>query len=121
MGNNSSNTSRLKTQPESTGKQSPLWDAWKAGCSSRRGVSHVFMVFYSQIKQSAKEILVQNLQRVIETLSLISGQAMTLNQSLNWSRGGEVIYETLIEAENAKSPVSALGFSLCYSGGFESR
>lgn len=39
---------------------------------------------------------------MIETLSLISGQAMTLNQSLNWSRGGEVIYETLIEAENAE-------------------
>lgn len=75
----------------------------------QESVSHVFMVF-SQIKQSAKEILVQNLQRVIETLSLISGQAMTLNQSLNWSRGGEVIYETLIEAENANSPVSARGF-----------
>lgn len=121
MGNTSSNTSHLKTQPESTGEEGPLWDAWKAGCSSRRGVSHVFIGFYSQIKQSAKETQVQNLQRVIKTLSLISGQAMTLNQPLNWSRGGVVIYEILIEAENAKSPVSALGFSLCYGGGFEIR
>ena len=46
---------------------------------------------------------------------------MTLNQSLNWSRGGVVIHEILIEAENVKSPVSTLGFSLCYSGGFDIR
>ena len=51
----------------------------------------------------------QNLQRVIKTLSLISGQAMTLNQSLNWSRGGVVMYAILIEAENAKSPVADQG------------
>lgn len=56
MANTSSNRSYLKTQLDSTGEKGPLWDAWKAGHSSRKGVSHILMGFYSQIKESAREM-----------------------------------------------------------------
>lgn len=66
-----------------------------------------------------------NVQRVIKMFSRIPGQAVTLNQSLNWwwwwGRCRVIIYEILIEAENVKGPVSSLALPLCYSGGFEVR
>lgn len=44
--------------------------------TARKVISHVFMGFDSQIKQSAKEMEVWNLQRVIKMFSLIPAQAV---------------------------------------------
>lgn len=63
--------------------------------TARKVISHVFMGFDSQIKQSAKEMEVWNLQRAIKMFSLVPAQAVVLSQSSNL---GLVIFEIFMEA-----------------------
>lgn len=75
--------------------------AWKVGHSYRKSINHIFMGFYSQAKQSAKEMEVWNLQRVIKMFILVPGKAAVLNQLSNLQL---VICEILVEAGDGKGP-----------------